>query len=180
MQTTAIINLDTASEWARDYIQRAVSMGIVPEAIQNNFTNNTTRAEFAALAVSLYENITGQAIIGRITFNDTDDVNVQKAAYIGVVTGVGDDMFAPDAHLTREQAAVMIARLAEAIGSPLPQATPGFADNNAISSWAINQAGQVQAAGVMGGVGENTFDPQGTFTREQSIITILRLYDVMS
>ena len=172
--------LDSASVWARSYIERGVSMGIVPTAIQSQFTSNITRAEFAALAVSLYESARGGAITGRTTFSDTSDVNVQKAAYIGVVTGVGDDMFAPNAHLTREQAAVMVSRLANAIGSPLPQATAGFADNNEISAWAVSPVGQVQEAGIMSGVGGNAFNPQGTFTREQSIITILRLYDALS
>ena len=31
----------------------------------------------------------------------------------------------------------------------------------------------------MSGVGNNTFDPQGTYTREQSIVTVLRLFDVV-
>jgi hypothetical protein len=31
----------------------------------------------------------------------------------------------------------------------------------------------------MGGVGDNRFDPQGTYTREQSIVTIIRLFDLL-
>jgi len=38
----------------------------------------------------------------------------------------------------------------------------------------------VQAADIMGGVGNNIFSPHGTFTREQSIITILRLFEFLS
>jgi len=36
--------------------------------------------------------------------------------------------------------------------------------------------GLVQGSGIMGGVGDNRFDPQGEYTREQSILTMLRLY----
>jgi hypothetical protein len=39
--------------------------------------------------------------------------------------------------------------------------------------------GQMQATGIMGGVGNNTFAPKDPYTREQSIITIMRLYDVV-
>ena len=110
-------------------------------------------------------------------FNDTNDINVQKVGYLGIVTGVGYGNFAPNNTLTREQATVMIARLAYAVGQPLPQAAPTFADNAATSSWAVDSVGQIQAAGIMSGVGDNRFDPQGTFTREQSIITMLLLFE---
>jgi hypothetical protein len=98
---------------------------------------------------------------------------------LGVVTGVGNGNFAPNNNLTREQAATMLARLADAIGKSLPKQAATFADNGGISSWALEGAGQVQAAGIMSGTGNNMFSPQNPYTREQSIITILRLYDAM-
>ena len=110
---------------------------------------------------------------------DGTDTNVEKAAAIGVVSGVGDNQFAPDAKLTREQAATMLARLAEAIGKPLVAQAPSFADNAAISSWATGAVGQVQAAGIMSGVGDNKFSPAADYTRKQSILTIMRLFDVV-
>ena len=33
----------------------------------------------------------------------------------------------------------------------------------------------MQASGIMGGVGNNQFNPQGSYTREQSIVTIMRM-----
>jgi len=100
--------------------------------------------------------------------------------YLEVVGGVGEGNFAPDTGLTRQEAAVMLARLANAIGQPLPPSAPTFADNAAISSWATDAVGQMQAAGIMGGTGNNNFSPQGDYTREQSIITILRLFEMLN
>ena len=117
---------------------------------------------------------------GRVAFIDTTDVNVQKAAYIGVVTGVCENRFDPGAGLTREQAAVMLSRLADAIGQPLPREAATFADNAQISSWAVEQVGHVQASGIMGGVGDNRFDPQGAYTIEQSIVTVMRLFEMLN
>ena len=71
----------------------------------------------------------------------------------------------------------MLARLANAIGRPLPNISPTFADNYLISDWAFSATGQVQAVGIMGGVGNNRFAPVDTYTREQSIVTIMRLFD---
>jgi hypothetical protein len=155
-------------------------LGIVPTNFNSNFTQNTTRAEFAALAVQVYETVTGTEITGRNTFDDTDDVNVQKAAYIGVVGGVGGGRFDPQGTLTREQAAAMISRLADAIGQPLDTQDADFADGDAISGWARDYVGAMQATGIMGGVGGGRFDPQGAYTREQSIITAVRLFDIVS
>ena len=168
------------SSWAVEQVNAAIAAGLVPQNLQSAYIQSTTRAEFAALAVALYETVTGREIAGRMQFNDTNDVNVQKMGYLGVVTGVGGGNFAPTNTLTREQAAVMLARLAYAIGQPLPPSAPTFADNAQISGWAVDGVGQMQASGIMGGVGNNQFSPSGSYTREQSIVTMLRLFDLLS
>jgi len=173
-------NLNTASNWAHDSINEAFRLGLIPQNLQSDYRANTTRAEFAALAVALYETTTGREITGRMQFNDTNDVNVQKMGYLGVVQGVGGGNFAPNNILTREQAAVMLARLANAIGQPIPASAPTFADNAQISSWATDAVGQMQSSGIMGGVGNNQFSPSGSYTREQSIVTMMRLFDLLN
>ena len=179
MQASAGINtpnLDSASSWAQADIELAVMLGIVPQHLQSQYTYATTRADFAALAVYLYESFTGRVITGHVSFADTNDINVGKMASLGVVEGVGNNMFAPHSALTREQAATLTARLAVALGHPLPAHHATFADNHNISSWAISSVGQVQNASIMSGVGNNMFAPRGLYTREQSIISMLRLF----
>jgi len=176
----AVPNLNTASNWAQEGITEAVGLGLVPQNLQAQYTQATTRAEFAALAVALYETITGRVITERATFNDSTDINVQKMGGLGVVQGVGGGNFNPNGTITREQAAVMLARLADAIGQPLPASAPTFADNAQLSSWAVDGVGQIQAAGIMTGVGNNNFAPASPYTREQSIVTMMRLYELLS
>ena len=166
---------EAPSAWAAEQVSAAISTGIVPQALQSKYTQATTRAEFCALAVALYETVTGAEISGRTSFNDTTDINIQKLASLGVVSGVGNNNFAPDQKLTREQAATMLSRLATSMGNPMPKQAPTFADNGLISSWAVDGVGEAQAAGIMSGVGNNTFAPQAEYTREQSIITMMRL-----
>jgi len=72
----------------------------------------------------------------------------------------------------------MLSRLSDAIGHPFPTQAPSFADNNTASSWASESIGRVQAAGIMGGTGNNNFSPLAPYTREQSIITIYRLFEI--
>ena len=171
--------LASVSDWAVSYVSRAIGLGLVPLRLQSSYTQAITRAEFAALATALYESVFGE-IQGRVSFSDTNDVNVEKMAYLGVLLGVGRDRFAPNDRLTREQAAVILARLANVMGNPLPGQTPTFADNASISNWALESVGQLQRSGIMTGVTGNRFAPQGQYTREQSIVTILRLSDLLS
>lgn len=170
---------DKPSNWATKAIEGAIAENLVPKDLQNKYGQATSRAEFCALAVRLYETVTGTEITERKTFADTTDVNVEKAAAIGVVDGVGASKFDPYAGLTREQAATMLSRLATAVGKPLPTQASNFADKSSVSVWAMDAVGEMQATGIMGGVGNNQFSPKGAYTKEQSIVTILRLYDIV-
>ena len=170
---------DIPSSWASTRVERAISAGIVPGSLQGKYAQPITRGEFCALGVALYEKVTGTEIAGRQHFQDTADVNVEKLASLGVVSGVGGGRFAPDQPLTREQAAVMLAQLARAMGKPLDAYETTFGDRSKISSWALAAVGQVQGGGVMSGTGGNLFSPSGTYTREQSILTMQRLLERM-
>jgi len=168
---------DTLSSWATECVHRAIGLNLVPQNLQSNFNQPITRAEFTALAVYLYQ-ILGNEITGRTTFADTNDRYVEKAAYIGIVSGVGNNLFDPDATLTREQAAVLLSRLAEAIGHPLRGVPLVFADSAEISSWAVSGVEDVVAHGIMIGTGNYMFSPLHPYTREQSIIAILRVFEL--
>jgi len=168
------------SGWAQADVNRAINLGLVPQSLRSSYTNNMSRAEFALLAVTLYEKERG-TIGGRSYFTDTNDVNVQKAAAIGVVTGVGNNRFDPNGRVTREQAAVMLERLATAVGRPLPyHGAPTFSDDRNTSTWAFIAIGCMQSTGIMTGTGNNMFSPKGPYTREQSIVTILRTYNFVT
>ena len=168
-----------ASPWAAAGVARAISLDIVPVQLQSNYTQYITRAEFCALAVAVYEKAMDREITGRVQFDDTDDVNIEKAAAVGIVTGVGDGRFDPYATLTREQAAVILVSLATAIDKPLSMySAPPPSDFASVSSWAVDAVIQVMGAGIMIGVGGDNFSPGGTCTIEQSIIIMMRLFEM--
>ena len=100
-------------------------------------------------------------------------------AAIGVVNGTDNEIFSPDDNLTREQAATMLARLANAIGQLFSLAASVFTDSESISVWAIEVVGQVQEAGIMNGTNEHEFSQKSLYTREQSIVTMLRMYRLL-
>ena len=75
----------------------------------------------------------------------------------------------------------MLWRLAQLLGGLQPNLSQAsFADQAQISSWAqeaVSVVSACESGGVklMNGTGGNQFSPKGTYTREQSFITMLRL-----
>lgn len=171
----AFLEREAPSPWAAADVEAAIDTKIVPMTLRDDYTQPITRAEFCALGTALYETCMGREIDTVEEFDDTVDLNVGKMAGLGVVQGVGEGLFDPDGLLNREQAAAILARLAEKLGHPLEKREATFGDAGQVSPWAAEAVGQMQASGIMGGVGDNTFSPTLSYTREQSILTALRL-----
>lgn len=205
--TVSIASCDVPpADWAREAVGRAYSLrlfqptdipyrtvggssGSGPDAGMPNssYASPITRKDFCSLAMKLYKNLRPEEYLdipnvsgGQLPrFADVEEWQdyIPQLAYLGVITGVGNGKFDPDGQLTREQAATILSRLAGVLGIKLEEAEPTFGDNGAISSWATDAVGEMQASGIMGGVGDNQFSPQGTYSWEQSIATLMRLYD---
>lgn len=94
-----------------------------------------------------------------------------------IMNGVGDNKFEPDASLTREEAAVIIARALgiERIAPNHPFATD-YGDDRNISIWAKKAVFSVKQVDIMYGYGGN-FMPKGTLTRAEATALVERIID---
>ncbi len=192
------------SEWAKSIVSSAISKGIVPKKLQSNYQDTVTRSEFTSLIYSLWEAWAAEGIssvseekVNELSneyepFTDCKDKSVLFCASLGIVDGVGNNQFLPNAPVTRQQAAKILQRacsvLAEHVVREDDMITTAFrgitswqlphiwADGDEIRSWARNEIMWCYRHNVMSGVGENNFLPNGSFTREQAIATVLRLY----
>ncbi len=109
---------------------------------------------------------------------------VDWAYSAGVVKGVTATAFAPDAPVTREQMAALLARLV-GVGEP-EQATidalPGYlaqiySDGAAVSAYAQWPVMANYMSGLMKGDASGTFRPQDTMTRAECAQLMLNVYD---
>lgn len=169
------------STWAKDSVRDAFRLGLVPTyAIPDNYQQAITRAEFCTLANTLYRSVTHDNYIpGSTPFTDCYDNDVRKMASLGVVGGYGNGIFGPDDLITREQAAVMLSRLAEVItGKTMTEGNPTFTDN--IANWAKAGVNKVYSAGIMGGYNATIFGAKDNYSIEQSIVTMLRVMEYVN
>ena len=115
---------------------------------------------------------------GETPFTDTDSSAAVSALYTaGIIRGKSDTVFDPDALITREEAATILDAAFRFLG--LEEAGEGetFSDSGEISDWAARAVSRMSAAGILQGVGDGRFSPKGSYTREQAVMTMLRLYD---
>lgn len=182
--STTGVSANTPFSWAVEAVARSKTLGLVPDWMQYSYRNNLTRREFCVLIKELLEKKSGKSIDAlRLeknvkladAFSDTDDWYVRECASFGIVTGY-NGKFSPAGSLTRQEAATILRRAAEALGATAQGNGKAFSDAAKIESWAAPAVAFVTANGIMNGEGE-MFNPLGTYTREQAYITMVNAYD---
>lgn len=177
-------------DWAKDIYVQSDGFGILPTdgVLGSDYTAKITRAQFAALAVTTYEQNMGTTIpvnAGDTTFADcTGNEYVAKAYNLGILSGYNSAAtragvsVGPNDLITRGQAAVMLTRLMTVYndvtgGYPLAKAESlPFTDT--VSSWARDSIATVYEHGIMAGTSATTFDGKANYTIEQAVVTMYR------
>ncbi len=182
---------DPPSDWALDDVNRAREEGLVPDFLMGGYGNATIRQEFCKLCANTLRawGITekGEAVVSfNDLTNDNDiDPDILFCASLGIVSGTGNGKFEPTRFITRQEAAKMLCNtykvLLESQNKDMDYELTYphvFKDGDKISLWARNDIYAMYHCGVMMGDTKGNFDPLGNYTREQSICTFLRLYDL--
>jgi len=175
---------DVDGHWAADAIRLMEERGIAKGMTETEFApeGTITRAQFATLLVR----VLGLELAGEAdTFADVATGawyrNYVIAAYrSGLVNGMGDRSFAPEANITREQMAVMIMRALKALENSdfsniATDMGQRFADQSGIAVWALRSVLIANDMGIINGMTEDTFAPAENATRAQAIVMLMRL-----
>ena len=177
-----------ASGWALPELGKAYDIALIPRTLLGvDMTKNITRAQFAALAVQLYEILTGKSApaASADTFSDTGLDFVLQAYRLEIVNGVGNGKFDPFGHATREDIAAMLCRTIAAIvpGTDIESAFSGysesFPDAQDVSDYAATAMIYMVNNGFMKGSGGMLL-PKSPCTREQAICLVYRIYELLS
>jgi len=164
--------------WAYDGIARATASGWL-QGSDGQFRPQAdiTRAEFTKLLTELLAlPVSGSSasVFADVQAGQWFHPYVQTAYEAELVTGYGD-RFEPQATITREQMAVMIAR---ALELPATTESSAIADAALVAPWARSEVAAVYAAGLMTG-DAGRFHPQQQVSREMAAVVAVRAYDYL-
>ncbi|MED4599594.1 tannase/feruloyl esterase family alpha/beta hydrolase [Paenibacillus validus] len=138
------------------------------------------RGEAAKLAVRLYERISGKTIHpDHNPFTDTDDVEINKAHSAGIVMGIEDGKFGPDAVVSKQELSTMLYRVMEnAIdGFNGDQANQGiFADKEEIAGWAELPVRYLHTLGVIKADSSEKVNPHAKLDLQEANDLAERIY----
>ena len=176
-----------ADSWYADAVQYVSENGLMSGTDTGVFSPNesATRGMIAAILWRLE----GSPVVNYLmNYTDVpqDSWNAEAirwASSEGIVNGYGDGTFGPNDAVTREQLAQMLYRYAGYKGMDTTQggmAIREFTDFNRISDGALQSMNWAVNAGLIGGTDENMLEPQGTATRAETAVILLRLSQVMA
>lgn len=181
---------DQPSVWAFEELVEADKANLIPEMLMEAYSEDISRIDFTRLLIHGLMQYTGQTYnelyetvdVVDTEFKDTTDLDVQLAARLGIVNGVGDNRFNPTGGILRQEAATMLYRAGQYLEIEAVQDVQEFSDADKIPDWAkasvdyvTNITDATQGKKVMEGVGNQMFAPDRSYTREQAMITVKRL-----
>lgn len=148
---------------------------LIEENHEYDLTGKITRAEFARIAVDLYYGMSGEDVVDGLSNpfvdvdEDTDFFKGILAAYkLGIVKGTSTSpvamTFEPNKLVSRQEVAVMLARVFEIVGGE-------------IAAWAKDAVAFMTSKGIINGVGGNRFDPKGNASVEQALKIAVEMLD---
>ncbi len=169
------------SHWAYDYIDCLLAKKIVSGYEDGAFRpdSNITREEFVKIAVEAFAIVSDSS---GAAFEDVQngawyEYYVQTAAGAGIVNGIDETHFGTGEMVTRQDLAVMIARVIEAenISIKAIENAPTFTDEADISGYAQEAVKKLAAAGILGGYADGSFNPNGIATRAEVCAILYRM-----
>ena len=168
---------DITGHWAESQIKDFISKGYLNGYPDGTFKPQASikRSEFVKI-LNKYFGLTNKS--GKV-FDDTvwhwakDEIDI--AVTNGVCQGTSSTTFEPDAPITREAAAKMIANYKK-ISDTHHNKINGYNDGSQTANWAINEVEAILEAGYMNGYSDtNTFKPKNNITRAEAVVTLGRV-----
>ncbi len=163
---------DITGHWAQETIEKMTANKITAGRSETAFEPDAeiTRAEFAAYLVNMV-GLEGQ--VGG-NFKDVPEGAwyydaVALAGVNGLVSGVGEGNFAPEATITRQDMAVMMSKAYKLMtGTAMTGEAEPFGDSILIADYAYDAVTAAKYHKIVGGFEDGSFQPSKTATRAEA------------
>lgn len=177
------------SEWAVNEVDYRAADFLKAAMGEIDYAKSITREEFAIVSLYIYGAMSDMELPEMSVENPFTDCNnpLVVAAYgLGLVKGVSDTEFNPEAGVTREQICVMLTRIAEKLVPDLNMdivktylpALDTFADGDMVSEWAEDSVKLMVFAGLIKGTDEGKVNPLGNCTVQEALIIAKRALNI--
>ncbi|WP_195574353.1 S-layer homology domain-containing protein [Paenibacillus sp. 1001270B_150601_E10] len=164
---------DVEEHWAKKVLDDWVGKGWAKGYQDGEFKPDKviTRAEFMALMNQSF----GFTDMSDVSFTDLKASHwalneVKKAVQAGYISGYQDETIRPDQPITRQEAAVIMAKLLRVTSASAGQLT--FSDVNKIPAWSKSGIDAMVNYRIMNGYEDHTFKATAPLTRAEAIVTI--------
>lgn len=174
-----------ASHWAVKEINYLLTKGILDEGGAFAPSDKITREQFAAMMARAY-GLNGEGVV--LPFKDIKTTNpyadeIAAAYAAGIINGKSPAAFDPDATITREEIATMLARALTAYNGKSAVTQPealiaSFTDGAKISKWAASSVALTKSMHLFEGFGDQSFRPAQTASKAEAAALIYRLYQL--
>ncbi|WP_159887228.1 S-layer homology domain-containing protein [Paenibacillus puerhi] len=174
---------DIRGHWAESIISIMTAKQIAGGVGEGRFApdEQVTRAEFASmLARALNLQQTAAVPFPDVPGDAWYRYDVAKALSAGLIEGMDNGSFLPQATITREQMAAMMMR-AYSLNTSIRQQDillppdSRFKDEKEASAWALRSVRLADAVGLMNGSPDGYFHPKQTATRAEALVVLYRL-----
>lgn len=172
------------SNWAQGIVTKGAELSFIPSyLLKTHFSESASRIDFCRMAYRMLNEKQQIRVIERThPFTDVDK-DERELAYLyenGIVKGKSATEFCPNDSISREEAATILDRLFKFIYKPDisdSDKEKSYADDNTISDWAKNSVYSMKTYKIMIGVDNDLFSPKTPFSLEQTIATLVRIYE---
>ncbi len=175
MTGTAFAVTDIGSHWAQGTIERWVDQGLAGGYPDDTFKPNRyiNRAEFVTLANSIFEfEESKETDYSDVSEGDWYALELAKANAAGYVSGYEDFTFRPLNKVSRQEAAVMLAKILDLKAPANADAVDRFSDAGSVAAWSKQAINSVVEAGIMSGYPDGSFNPDRAITRAEAVVTL--------
>ncbi|CAH1192129.1 hypothetical protein PAECIP111891_00211 [Paenibacillus allorhizoplanae] len=164
------------SHWASRAVQVLSAKHIIEGITLGEFNPNgkTTRAQFTALLVRslhLKKQATWTSEFEDVQSDDWYAQDVAAARRAGLISGVTEQTFDPNAEMTREQMAILLVRAYEYLNgsyTSIKSKLDDYADQSEISTWALEDVNKAIELGILSGISNERFSPSSIALRKET------------
>ncbi|MBP1993877.1 DUF4838 domain-containing protein [Paenibacillus eucommiae] len=173
---------DISGHWAEKQLLDWFSRGLVQGNPDGTFKPDSpiTRGELMALINRSFGFI-DQTPVSFTDLKASDWVyaEVARAIHAGYVDGYADGTIGTKRQVSRQEAAVMIARLLKLDDKSGIDTANAFGDAKQIAQWAKAAVGAISAKKIMNGYEDSSFRPKAPMTRAEAVITLDRTHSLL-